>query len=83
MRTAVDLIRCLMAEDFAVYETALYLDGHPEDMEALAYLKEHHAEAEELKRKLVEAGYPVTFTDTPRGRYAWVNTPWPWQKGGC
>lgn len=83
MRTTVDLLRCLMAEDFAVYETALFLDGHPNDGEALAYLAQHKEESDALKEKLVRAGYPLTFTDTPQGRYAWVNTPWPWQKGGC
>ena len=83
MRTTVDLMRCLMAEDFAVYETALYLDGHPGDRDALKYLEEHKAEADALRRKLAEAGVPLTFTDTPGGRYAWVSTPWPWQKGGC
>ena len=83
MRNMHDLMRCLMAEDFAVYETALYLDGHPDDREALAYFREHKREAEELRERLTDAGYPLTFTDTPNGRYAWVTAPWPWQKGGC
>ena len=83
MRSFDESLRALMAEDFAVYETALYLDGHPEDREALGYLREHRERADTLRRQITEAGYPLTFTDTPRGRYAWVTTPWPWQKGGC
>ena len=76
-------LRALMAEDFAVYETALYLDGHPDDPEALTYFREHKERADALRKQVTQAGYPLTFTDTPRGRYAWVNAPWPWQKGGC
>ena len=83
MRNPEETMRALMAEDFAVYETALYLDGHPEDRDALAYLREHREKSDELRRLLVGAGYPLTFTDTPRGNYAWVSAPWPWQKGGC
>lgn len=83
MRNAEETLHALMAQDFAVYETALYLDGHPGDREAIAYLEEHKEIADGLRRRLAEAGYPLHFTDTPRGRYAWVTTPWPWQKGGC
>ena len=76
-------LRDLQAEDFALYETALFLDSHPEDREAMRYFADKKEKTEILRRKVSEAGYPLTFTDTPRGRYAWVTAPWPWQKGGC
>ena len=82
MLNPMDRMRLLQAEDFAVYETALYLDGHPADRDALAYFGEHKRRADELRREVTRSGYPLSFTDTPEGRYAWVSAPWPWQKGG-
>ena len=83
MRPWAAALRELQAEDFALYETALYLDSHPEDREALSYFTEKKEKTEALRKKVARAGYPLAFTDTPEGRYAWVTSPWPWQKGGC
>ncbi len=66
---------------FAIQEAALYLDGHPNDAEALAYLKSNAA----LKAEAVavyESKYgPFTHCgggNTPT--WKWVMTPFPWEE---
>ena len=48
------LLRRIQAEDFALYEVALYLDGHPDCKKALRYYKEHKKLAAELKESYEE-----------------------------
>ena len=43
------LLRRIQAEDFAVYETVLYLDGHPKNRQALAYYQKHRDAAVALR----------------------------------
>lgn len=75
------LLKEIQAEDFAVYEVALYLDGHPDCSRALAYYHEHRRNAEELKKQY-EAQYgPLTiYTNFDCGEWQWVASPWPWEK---
>lgn len=73
----------LQAEDFALYETALYLDGHPEDEAALAYLQQQEECVAKLRLAVEETGYPLSFTGGRSCEYNWVTEPWPWQKGAC
>lgn len=70
----------LQALGFAVNELALYLDTHPEDMEALQLYREYqkmyaHGAAEYAKR----CG-PMTHTmPVDHETYTWMNDPWPWE----
>ena len=65
---------------FAVQELALYLDTHPEDLEALELYRQY----QELYRKCAQA-YQVDrrpLNHTTPGRddeYAWLDDPWPWE----
>ena len=77
------LLQKIQAEDFAVYEVALYLDCHPGNKKALAFLHQHSEEAKQLKQEY-EAKYgPLTHAgvnDTMR--WTWIDGPWPWEKEG-
>ena len=70
----------LQALGFAINELALYLDTHPEDMEALElyrqYQRMHAMGAEEYAKRCG----PMTH-DTPvdHSNYTWINDPWPWE----
>ncbi len=65
---------------FAVQELALYLDTHPEDLEALELYRQY----QELYRKCAQNYQadrrPLNHTAPGRdGEYAWLDDPWPWE----
>ncbi len=73
----LDEVRAL---HFATLETALYLDGHPTDKEALAYFRKMRDEAKK-KTDVYESIYgPLTFMNAKaEGSWDWVEGPWPWE----
>ena len=73
----------LMALDFAVDELGLYLTTHPTDSEALELYWTYVQLANEGRQKYQKLYGPLLQTDRPAdGRYAWLNDPWPWERGG-
>lgn len=68
---------------FALIETALFLDTHPDNTEALEYycqIKNRYAEAVKEYEKTCA---PLTLDRVDNDNYwMWVKTPWPWE-GGC
>ena len=75
------LLKEIQAEDFAVYETALYLDGHPHCQEALSYYSLHRNRAAELKSQYEALYGPLTvYGNLDDTTWRWVDDPWPWEK---
>ncbi|MDD3279498.1 MAG: spore coat protein CotJB [Lachnospiraceae bacterium] len=73
---------------FAVNDITLYLDGHPEDENALSYFEEHLERRRELLKLYARNYGPLTIDtaqDDASRSFSWVLTPWPWElrKGGC
>jgi len=70
----------LMALDFVAKELNLYLDTHPDDKEAFAYLQEVLKLYEEGKKLYVERCGPLKVSDLRRcSAFTWLEQPWPWQ----
>ena len=77
-RTA--LLYKIQAEDFALYEVALYLDGHPKSKKALKFYHEHKKIAEALKAEFEEKFGPLSIYQNQNGEnWDWANGPWPWE----
>lgn len=75
-----DLQDQLRRVDFAIYETALYLDAHPHSAEALTYYHKLMDTRRALLAEYEAGGNPVTiFGNTNKSAWDWVNAPWPWQ----
>ncbi len=75
------LMKKIQAEDFALYETVLFLDGHPCDATALEFYKIHREIIEKLKREYIEKYGPLTIYDNVCGTsWDYVKTPWPWER---
>ena len=75
------LLKEIQAEDFAVYEAVLYLDGHPNCAEALNYYHEHNKIARELKAQYENSFGPLNiYSNRNCGEWQWVSSPWPWEK---
>jgi len=69
----------LKAVSFALYETVLYLDGHPDDKDALDYYNKLIDELEEVTEQYEKKYGPLTIWGNEGDRWSWVNTPWPWE----
>ncbi len=75
------LLHRLQAEDFAVYEAVLYLDGHPNNRYALAYYHKHREMAARLASEYEKKFGPLQNTNAcDGGHFAWIDGPWPWEK---
>ena len=79
-------MREIQIATFSAIETALYLDTHPCDAEAMAALAKYCAEKEEATARYEEEYGPITFCacnkDEANGvkrEFAWATTPWPWE----
>ncbi len=75
------LLKEIQAEDFAVYEAALYLNGHPTCQEALNYYCQHRNASKTLKEQYESTYGPLTIYGNYDGNcWRWVDDPWPWEK---
>ncbi len=65
--------------EFAMHETALYLDCHPTDRKALDFYKSLASEYRSLVEKY-EMSCTTFRRRTAAGEYwTWIDEPWPWQ----
>ena len=74
------LFNLIRTYSFAVYEVALYLDGHPDDKRALSYYGKYSAKLKEAAGRYEKRYGPLTlFGAEGTDGWAWVKTPWPWE----
>ena len=70
----------MQAVDFAIVETALYLDAYPECRAAMAYYQKLIAERETLAEAVHAQCGPTTARDNKNpASWDWIKGPWPWQ----
>lgn len=75
-----ETMRLLRAFDFAILETALFLNAHPDHEEALAYYCELREKYDKLYAEYTENCGPLTIhTNDNKSSWDWVKTPWPWE----
>lgn len=68
---------------FALVETALYLDTHPNCREALEYYHQIRKQYMEAVEEYNHTCAPLTIDHVhSEDDWAWARTPWPWE-GGC
>ncbi len=78
-RSQICLKDKLKAVSFALYETVLYLDSHPDCSDALSHYDTLIAELEEVTEQYEKQYGPLTIYDNDGGYWNWVNSPWPWE----
>lgn len=67
---------------FIVNDLSLYLDTHPCDMRALTTHRQYSEQLVDLKN-LYQAQYGPLSIYTPVNSWEnWINSPWPWERGG-
>lgn len=67
--------------DFVLVELTLYLDTHPDDLEALKQYNSFAKKRMEMKKQFEEQFGPLQQYGNSYSTYpwAWDATPWPWQ----
>lgn len=71
-------LAAVQAADFAVIETKLFLDTHPDCGEALEALSGYEAQAAQARAEYERMYGPLTCRYTPV-RWEWIDDPWPWE----
>ena len=65
---------------FVLYETALYLDTHPNCSEALEYFEKYNCKLHEATAEYEAKFGPLTFFGHSNSdKWQWVCDPWPWE----
>jgi len=75
------LMEDLQAIDFVIVELNLYLDTHPDDLEALKQFNTFAQQSQNLRRTIEERYGPLLGAGKSYSTYpwAWIDPPWPWQ----
>lgn len=75
------LSRQMTAEQFAAFDTQLYLDTHPHDSVALQMFNNYQKSYQEYKKQYEAACGPLMADDGAMdGKWSWIDNPWPWDK---
>jgi spore coat protein JB len=75
------LLEDIQAVDFVLVELTLYLDTHPEDVNALNQFNQYAAYGKQLKARYEAAfGRLLQYGNSLAGdAWKWCKAPWPWQ----
>lgn len=77
---AAELLSKIRETDFAIVETALYLDAYPESEEALAYYRQLREKNDVLRAEYESTVGPLTiYSNECDNGWQWVCAPWPWE----
>ncbi len=74
------LLKEIQIAKFAKIEANLFLDTHPNDQEALKYYEKTCDKLEDLEEEWKKRYGEIKVSDGMM-RWAWVENPWPWEKG--
>ena len=74
------LMKTIQTLAFSVHETALYLDGHPNDRRAVSYFNEQNEKLQNAVATYEKNFGPLTASgfDGNDG-WDWIKGPWPWK----
>lgn len=80
-----EMLNYINAISFAVDDTLLFLDTHPNDSQALVYFDECSKMRNEALSDYAKAYGPLLIDDVSMSDtdyWNWINQPWPWEIGG-
>lgn len=76
------LMKQIMEYGFAVTETAMFLDTHPDNQEAIAAMKKYTEKKNELTSIYEKKYGPIRQNSAALSnekRWTWIDSPWPWE----
>ena len=66
---------------FALTETNLYLDTHPNCPMAMQYFQNARRMNRQAMKAYEEVNGPLQVADADSNNWNWINGPWPWEGG--
>ena len=77
------MIKKIREYDFAIIETVLFLDTHPNNLKALRYYSKLRTEREKLVAEYEKKIGPISmYGNMSENEWSWIEGPWPWE-GDC
>jgi spore coat protein JB len=79
------LLKEISMVGFAIVDLTEYLDTHPEDTDAVSYIKQYITISKRLKEEYAALYGPLTINDAgfyEHDEWKWARMPLPWE-GGC
>ena len=74
-----NMLKALQSLNFALVDTSLFLDTHPNNQRALDYYRKKSEAYMILKDEYTKKYGPFTMADAAGDSWNWVDKPWPWQ----
>ena len=79
-----DMLQQVQVADFVVVELQLYLDTHPNDLEAVTQWREATKRAKHVRNQYEKQFGPLNMHSVPskellEAGWRWSQPPWPWQ----
>lgn len=79
-RNCKDLMNRIRELDFAILETALFLNAYPNNKEALSYYHELTCMYDKLREEYTDMCGPLTlYSNKSESEWEWARKPWPWE----
>lgn len=76
------ILLCIYEYDFALVDLGLYLDLHPEDMDAYNMFKKINDERKYYIDMYENKYGPLELDSTDYNSYEWIKSPWPFEGVG-
>ncbi len=74
------MLQQICGYDFALLDTALYLDSHPQSKAALDFYAQNQALLQESQAAYEEEFGPLTkYGYLQEDSWSWIQDPWPWE----
>jgi len=78
-----EMMKQLMAYDFAAYDMHLYLNTHPADQRAITLYNQYVRNAMQLRSRYQTMYGPLLMNNfTSKVPWQWIENNFPWEKGG-
>lgn len=76
-----DLLKAIQMYDFYLVDLGLFLDTHPNDVQALAKFNEIKEKLQAAVSAYAAKYGPLTFEQNNSAKaFYWVDGPWPWER---
>lgn len=74
------LLRKISTAQFAAWELHIYLDTHPNDVQAIESYKKYQEKTKNYIAEYEKKYGPLCQGDPlGDGRWEWIHSPWPWE----
>ncbi|WP_411679169.1 spore coat protein CotJB [Clostridium thailandense] len=74
-----DLLKEITVVDFSIIDLHLYLNTHPNDVNALKMYNSLVMQLKALNQKYEKCYGPLTYGSYSACPWQWINEPWPWE----